>query len=472
MFWSASRLMSKPVRLLARRTDSYVHAHAVLRSPMRLFGAVAGASADSYDAGDDNDGIGNGAGVGSDAGAAADSGHAGTVAFAGTSAGTFAGTPSFYEAIDIADVVRARRLRRIRFILVRCVSVLLIVGAVVVASLPFAMQAHSARRLAETSDSAARTVAGWPYPMAMEELERARAYNRRLAVEGQPVLGEAADPFTTRPAGTAGDADTADDSAPSGGAGLSAADTDANYQGLLDSGAGIMGTVLVPKIGVELPIRHGTSEPVLAVGAGHLYGTSLPVGGTGSHTVVTGHRGLVKSLMFTRLDELHDGDFMYIKVMDETLGYEVDRISVIEPDDVSRLKIVPGEDRLTLMTCTPYGINTHRLLVSGHRVAIPLPAPDPADVRDERATELGALAMTIVCTMGGMLLCCMVVRSMRPRHRIMCTLPPGRVKDKGEGRDFRGSARSPNPSMEGTGFKTFIHKVQGMEAHRQFATAP
>lgn len=392
MFWSASRLMSKPVRLLARRTDSYVHAHAVLRSPMRLFGAVAGASADSYDAGDDNDGIGNGAGVGSDAGAAADSGHAGTVAFAGTSAGTFAGTPSFYEAIDIADVVRARRLRRIRFILVRCVSVLLIVVAAVVASLPFAMQAHSARRLAETSDSAARTVAGWPYPMAMEELERARAYNRRLAVEGQPVLGEAADPFTTRPAGTAGDADVADDSAHSGGAGLSAADTDANYQGLLDSGAGIMGTVLVPKIGVELPIRHGTSEPVLAVGAGHLYGTSLPVGGTDSHTVVTGHRGLVKSLMFTRLDELHD---------------------------VSRLKIVPGEDRLTLMTCTPYGINTHRLLVSGHRVAIPLPAPDPADVRDERATELGALAMTIVCTMGGMLLCCMVVRSMRPRHRIM-----------------------------------------------------
>ena len=122
MFWSASRLMSKPVRLLARRTDSYVHAHTVLRSPMRLFGAVAGASADSYDAGDDNDGIGNGAGVGSDAGAAADSGHAGTVAFAGTSAGTFAGTPSFYEVIDIADVVRARRLRRIRFIVgaVRC----------------------------------------------------------------------------------------------------------------------------------------------------------------------------------------------------------------------------------------------------------------------------------------------------------------------------------------------------------------
>lgn len=194
MFWFASRLMSKPVRLLARRTDSYVHAHTVLRSPMRLFGAVAGASADSYDAGDDNDGIGNGAGVGSDAGAAADSGHAGTVAFAGTSAGTFAGTPSFYEAIDIADVVRARRLRRIRFILVRCVSVLLIVGAgggrVVAVRHAGAFRAALGRDI----DSAARTVAGWPYPMAMEELERARAYNRRLAVEGQPVLGEAADP--------------------------------------------------------------------------------------------------------------------------------------------------------------------------------------------------------------------------------------------------------------------------------------
>jgi sortase A len=399
--------MSKPVRLLARRTDSYVHAHTVLRSPMRLFGAVAGASADSYDAGDDNDGIGNGAGVGSDVDAAADSGHAGTVAFAGTSAGTFAGTPSFYEAIDIADVVRARRLRRIRFILVRCVSVLLIVGAVVVASLPFAMQAHSTRRLAETSDSAARTVAGWPYPMAENELERAHEYNRRLAVEGQPVLGEAADPFSAATDGGVG------------GSVVSVADVDTEYQGLLDSGAGIMGTVLVPGIGVELPIRHGTSEPVLAVGAGHLYGTSLPVGGEGTHAVVTGHRGLAASMMFTRLDELDKGDFMYVKVMGETLGYEVDRISVIEPDDVSKLKIVPGEDRLTLMTCTPYGVNTHRLLVSGHRVALPTPAPDPADVHDPRADGLNALAVVVGCVAGGMTLCCLIVRSIRPRRIVM-----------------------------------------------------
>lgn len=120
----------------------------------------------------------------------------------------------------------------------------------------------------------------------------------------------------------------------------------------------------------------------VGVGAGHLYGTSLPVGGEGTHAVIAGHRGLVDAMMFTRLDELDEGDFMYVEVLGSTLGYQVDRVSVIDPDDVSQLKITPGEDRLTLMTCTPYGVNTHRLLVSGHRVDIPLPAPDPHDVRD------------------------------------------------------------------------------------------
>ena len=93
--------------------------------------------------------------------------------------------------------------------------------------------------------------------------------------------------------------------------------------------------------------------------------------------------------MFTRLDEVKEGDFFYIEVMGETLGYKVDRISVILPDDTSKLKIVPGEDRATLMTCTPYGVNTHRLLISGHRVAIPMPAPEPNDVLDARNIALG-----------------------------------------------------------------------------------
>ena len=143
------------------------------------------------------------------------------------------------------------------------------------------------------------------------------------------------------------------------------------------------------KQSINLPFYHGTSEEALASGAGHLYGTSLPVGGKSTHSVITGHRGLVEALMFTRLDEVKEGDFFYIEVMGETLGYKVDRISVILPDDTSKLKIVPGEDRVTLMTCTPYGVNTHRLLISGHRVAIPMPAPEPNDVLDARNIALG-----------------------------------------------------------------------------------
>ena len=382
MSWLACRSMRGPVRRLVHQTESYICSASRMVVRVHVDGVGYGCGDGCRDAVDGcvsvrMDGLANGR------------------------------MPTFREAIDVADVARSRRSRRVRFVVARCVSMLLVVGAVAVASLPFVMQARSAWRLAEISDSAARAVAGWPYPMVEDELGRAREYNRRLAAEGQPVLGEAADPFA---AGTDGG---------DGGFVVSVADVDTEYQGLLDSGAGIMGTVLVPGIGVELPIRHGTSEPVLAVGAGHLYGTSLPVGGEGTHAVVTGHRGLAESMMFTRLDELDEGDFMYVKVMGETLGYEVDRISVIEPDDVSKLKIVPGEDRLTLMTCTPYGVNTHRLLVSGHRVAMPSPAPNPADVHDPRADGLNALAVTAGFVAGGMTLCCLAVRSARPRRTVM-----------------------------------------------------
>lgn len=151
-----------------------------------------------------------------------------------------------------------------------------------------------------------------------------------------------------------------------------------------------MGTIRIPKISVRLPIYHGTSESALASGAGHLYGSSLPVGGKSTHAVLTGHRGLVEAAMFTRLDEMRVGDYFYIEVMGRTLGYQVDRITVIEPNDTSQLKIVPGEDRVTLMTCTPYGVNTHRLLVSATRSAIPdeIPAENDA-VKDARA--IGAI---------------------------------------------------------------------------------
>ena len=201
--------------------------------------------------------------------------------------------------------------------------------------------------------------------------------NLWLAESGQPILGEAVDPFAAAQGGSQASGED------------SASKKDKEYQSLLNTGNGVMGTIKVPKQSINLPFYHGTSEEALASGAGHLYGTSLPVGGKSTHSVITGHRGLVEALMFTRLDEAKEGDFFYIEVMGETLGYKVDRISVILPDDTSKLKIVPGEDRVTLMTCTPYGVNTHRLLISGHRVAIPMPAPEPNDVLDARNIALG-----------------------------------------------------------------------------------
>ena len=177
----------------------------------------------------------------------------------------------------------------------------------------------------------------------------------------------------------------------------SASAKDKEYQSLLDSGSGVMGTIRIPKISVRLPIYHGTSQSALASGSGHLYGSSLPVGGRSTHAVITGHRGLVEAMMFTRLDEMRVGDYFYIEVMGRTLGYKVDRISVIEPHDTSKLKIVPGEDRVTLMTCTPYGVNTHRLLVSAVRSAIPGVVPEERNAaKDARLIAIAVSAGVLV----------------------------------------------------------------------------
>lgn len=141
------------------------------------------------------------------------------------------------------------------------------------------------------------------------------------------------------------------------------------YEQTLDlSGTGIMGYITIQKIGVELPIYHGTGEGVLQVAAGHLQGSSLPVGGAGTHAVISAHRGLPSAKLFTNLDELEVGDTFTVTVLDRVLTYEVDRISIVLPDETDLLQPTPGKDYLTLMTCTPYGINTHRLLVRGHRV--------------------------------------------------------------------------------------------------------
>ena len=142
------------------------------------------------------------------------------------------------------------------------------------------------------------------------------------------------------------------------------------YWGLLDvDGTGIMGYIEIPKIEVRLPIYHGTSSEVLQEGVGHLAGTSLPVGGAGTHSVLSAHRGLPGALLFSDLDQLARGDRFCLNVLGEELAYEVDSISVVEPDEVSSLTPDATGDYVTLLTCTPYGVNTQRLLVRGHRVA-------------------------------------------------------------------------------------------------------
>ncbi|MDD6614559.1 MAG: class C sortase [Lachnospiraceae bacterium] len=133
--------------------------------------------------------------------------------------------------------------------------------------------------------------------------------------------------------------------------------------------SGIMAYIDIPVINCSLPIYHGTEESVLQVAVGHIEGTSLPVGGESSHCVVSGHRGLPSARIFTDLDKLVEGDTFLIHTLDATLTYEVDQIRIVEPTDLSDLQIEEGKDLCTLVTCTPYGINTHRLLVRGHRVA-------------------------------------------------------------------------------------------------------
>ena len=150
----------------------------------------------------------------------------------------------------------------------------------------------------------------------------------------------------------------------------------AEYQSLLNmDGTGIMGYIEIPNIKLSLPIYHGTEESVLQIAVGHLDWSALPVGGEGTHCVLSGHRGLPSAKLFTNLDQLREGDTFTLRALDEVLCYEVDQIRVVEPQDTDALLPEPGQDLCTLVTCTPYGVNTHRLLVRGHRIE----NPDSAD---------------------------------------------------------------------------------------------
>lgn len=187
------------------------------------------------------------------------------------------------------------------------------------------------------------------------------------------------------------------------------------YWSLLDpDGSGVMGYIEIPKISVRLPVYHGTGEDALQRGIGHLAGTSLPVGGAGTHCVLSGHRGLPTALLFTDLDRLISGDRFYLHVLNETLAYEVDRIAVVEPTEVSDLLPESGADYVTLVTCTPYGVNTHRLLVRGHRVPY-VPEETPVITPVQQLAHSFGWRGKAALAAGGAVLALIVIAAVRKR---------------------------------------------------------
>ena len=206
-------------------------------------------------------------------------------------------------------------------------------------SYPLVSSFISARQAAQVSADYGDAVQGFTEEQIQAEWDEAVKYNENLS--GSP----AHDPFIE-------------------GSGMAMTD---NYDEMLDL-TEVMATISIPKINVVLPVYHGTSSKVLESAIGHLEGSSLPVGGPSTHCILTGHTGLPKARLFTDLTELENGDRFYIRVLDKTLAYEVDQVKVVEPDDKSDLKRVVDQDYVTLLTCTPYSINSHRLLVRGHRV--------------------------------------------------------------------------------------------------------
>lgn len=255
--------------------------------------------------------------------------------------------------------------------------VLLTVALILFAPITWAI---NAQREARASIEASEEMNRWPQGQTVQKYHDAQAYNRKIAASGQYSLGEVNDPYSP-----GGDKD-------------SGSRKDAEYQALLGNTDGVLGTIRVPKVSIRLPIYHGTAKDTLAVGAGHLYGTSLPVGGKSTNAVITGHRGLPNAMMFTRLDELKIGDYFYIQTLGRTMGYKVKAINVINPSDTHLYKVVPGRDLVTLMTCTPYGVNTQRLVITGERGKIPQQVPEMDNEKD--AALLGVITMAVVLMLG------------------------------------------------------------------------
>ena len=178
------------------------------------------------------------------------------------------------------------------------------------------------------------------------------------------------------------------------------------YNSILNvTSSGIMGYIEIPNLNTIMPIYHGSNDEVLQVAIGHIEGSSFPVGGESTHSVVSGHRGLPSAKLFTDLDKLKENDIFMIHVLDETLTYEVDQIRIVLPEQVDDLEIVEGEDYCTLVTCTPYGINTHRLLVRGHRV------DNPEHIQSKRVSADATLvdSFSVACVLGSIIVVVLVI---------------------------------------------------------------
>lgn len=186
--------------------------------------------------------------------------------------------------------------------------------------------------------------------------------------------------------------------------------TDKKYESLLNLNRdGMIGSVEIPVIDVNVPIYHYTTEKTLEKGAGHLFGSSLPVGGAGTHCIISAHRGLPSAKLFTDLNLVKEGDVFYLHVLGETLAYEVDQILTVLPDQTESLAITPGEDYVTLVTCTPYAVNTHRLLVRGHRTTIEKAQEIEKTEKKVSGFNNPSIPILILCVLGGIVIAAVIV---------------------------------------------------------------